>query len=82
MAFKVSFDQFTKDPMKAVLYLALGAIMYLYIDNKIVHNRQIDYLMTQNEIKDEKIEKLQDDVYKLSVKIAEIKHRPHRDNDI
>ena len=73
MDFKVSFDQFKKDPMKAVLYLALGAIMYLYIDNKMVTSDQISYLMDQNTTKDVKIDKLQEDIMKLSVKIAEIK---------
>jgi len=73
MGFKVSFDQFKKDPMKAILYLALGAIMYLYIDNKMVTSDQISYLMDQNTTKDVKIDKLQEDIMKLSVKIAEIR---------
>jgi hypothetical protein len=73
MSFKVSFDQFKKDPMKAILYLALGAIMYLYIDNKMVTSDQISYLMDQNTTKDVKIDKLQEDIMKLSVKIAEIR---------
>ena len=73
MDFKVSFDQFKKDPMKAILYLALGAIMYLYIDNKMVTSDQISYLMDQNTTKDVKIDKLQEDIMKLSVKIAEIR---------
>jgi len=41
----VSFDKFKKDPMKAVLYLAIVAIMYLYIDNRLTYKGQIDYLM-------------------------------------
>lgn len=72
MAFNVSFEQFQKDPMKAILYLALGAIMYLYIDNKMVLSDRVDYLTEQNAKKDEKIEKLTNDVKTLSIKIAEL----------
>ena len=77
MGLKVSFDEFKKDPMKAILYLALGAIMYLYIDNKMVTSDQISYLMEQNTTKDVKIDKLQDDIMNLSIKIAEIKPEVH-----
>ena len=69
----VSFNQFKKSPLQAIMYLSFVAIMYLYIDNKITLGNQIDYLMAQNTIKDTKIERLQDDVKTLSIKIAELK---------
>jgi hypothetical protein len=59
--------------MKAILYIAIVAIMYLYIDNRITYKNQIDYLMKQNTAKELKIEQLQKDVTALSIKIAEIK---------
>jgi hypothetical protein len=59
--------------MKAILYIAIVAIMYLYIDNRITYKNQIDYLMKQNQAKELKIEQLQKDVTALSIKIAEIK---------
>lgn len=70
----VSFDKFKRDPMKAILYIAIVAIMYLYIDNRITYKNQIDYLMDQNRAKELKIEQLQRDVTALSIKIAEIKN--------
>lgn len=71
-SFPVSFDKFKKDPTKAILYLAIIAIMYLYIDNRLSYTKQIEYLMEQNVEKEKKIEKLQKDVIDLSMKIAEI----------
>ncbi len=72
MELPVSFKQFSKDPTKAILYLALIAIIYLYVDNKVTQADQIKYLMEQNTTKDIKIEKLQDDITTLSIKIADL----------
>lgn len=48
----VSFKEFAKDPVKAILFLAVVAIMYLYIDNKLVYMNQIE----KQEIRIEKLE--------------------------
>lgn len=36
-----SFDQFTKEPVKAFLLLTLAGISYLYVDGKMQYNEQI-----------------------------------------
>ena len=40
--FFISFKEFAKDPVKAMLFIALIAIGYLYLDNKSVYQDQID----------------------------------------
>jgi hypothetical protein len=52
MSFPIKFKEFAKDPVKAILFLCLIAIMYLYIDNKMVYVKQIEKL----EIRTEKLE--------------------------
>jgi len=42
MALPIKFKEFVKDPVKGILFLALIAIMYLYIDNKMVYVNQIE----------------------------------------
>ena len=65
-AFPISFKEFVSDPIKAILFLCLMAIMYLYIDNKMVYKEQIK--------KDEKrIENLEKKVDVLENKLLEIK---------
>jgi hypothetical protein len=68
MSFTVSFEQFKKDPIKAVLFLALAAIIYLYIDNKMVHKEQKAYFESQlnkKEIRIGDLEKKVDELYKI-----------------
>lgn len=42
MALPVSFEQFAKDPLKAIMFLVVCAVGYLYIDNKMNLNTQIE----------------------------------------
>jgi hypothetical protein len=37
----ISFEQFSKDPVKGLLFIALLAIGYLYIDGKMNYQEQI-----------------------------------------
>lgn len=41
-AFPLSFEQFSKDPVKAFLFITLFAIGYLYIDQKLMYTEQIE----------------------------------------
>jgi len=66
MSFPVSFKEFIKDPIKAMLFLCLIAIMYLYIDNKMGYVKQIekeDIRATKQDVRiselEEKVEDLQ-----------------------
>ncbi len=38
----LSFKEFAKEPVKGVLFIALLAIGYLYVDNKFTYNDQIE----------------------------------------
>ncbi len=38
----ISFSEFSKEPVKGVLFMAVLAIGYLYIDNKFTYNEQIE----------------------------------------
>lgn len=42
MALPVSFEQFVKDPLKAIMFLVVCAVGYLYVDNKMNLNSQIE----------------------------------------
>ena len=64
MSFPVSFKEFAKDPIKAILFLAVIAIMYLYIDNKLVYKNQIDKQEQRIEKLEGQVESLQDKLIK------------------
>jgi len=38
----ITFEQFVKEPVKAILFLSLISIGYLYVDLKINYNDQIE----------------------------------------
>jgi len=42
MALPVNFEQFAKDPLKAIMFLVVCAVGYLYVDNKMNLNSQIE----------------------------------------
>lgn len=48
----ITFKEFSKEPMKAILFILLVAVCYLYIDQKIYYNTQI-------EVQGKKIDKLE-----------------------
>lgn len=52
LSLPISFKEFAKDPVKAILFLSVIAIMYLYIDNKMVYKEQINKL-------EQRVEKLE-----------------------
>lgn len=58
----VSFKDFAKDPVKALLFITLSAIAYLYIDNKMNYQDQVDLCNS-------KTEKLENRVFEMSKKM-------------
>jgi hypothetical protein len=38
----VSFKEFSKEPVKAILFMSVLAIGYLYVDNKLTYNDLIE----------------------------------------
>jgi len=65
MALPIKFKEFVKDPVKGILFLSLMAIMYLYIDNKMVYVNQI-------EKQEQRIEKLEEQVEELQEKLLKV----------
>ena len=69
----INFKQFSKDPVKGLLFLCILAIGYLYVDNKMVNTERINYLMEENTKKDQKIDKLESEMKVLYIKISNLK---------
>jgi hypothetical protein len=67
--FPITFKEFVTDPVKAILFLCLVAIMYLYIDNKMVYKDQIEKY-------EARVEKLEKKVETLENKLLEINNIP------
>jgi hypothetical protein len=42
MEMPISFKEFSKDPVKGLLFLVILAVGYLYVDNKMNYTSQID----------------------------------------
>ena len=40
----ISFEQFTKNPVAAIAFVALGVIGYLYVDMMSIHEAQLENL--------------------------------------
>jgi hypothetical protein len=57
-AMPISFEQFSKDPVKGLLFIVLAAIGYLYVDGKMNYTKQIDACNIEVVILNQKIDKL------------------------
>ncbi len=42
MALPINFEQFSKDPLKAIMFLVVCSVGYLYVDNKMNLTSQIE----------------------------------------
>lgn len=67
----VSFSEFVKHTDKAILFLALLAMAYLYVDNKKSNTQQIQYYQ-------ERIDKLENQVLELQQTIIELTNRTRK----
>jgi hypothetical protein len=61
-ALPISFEQFSKDPVKGFLFITLIAIGYLYVDQKMQYTEQI-------ERQGQKIEKLEAKIDALGIQL-------------
>ena len=64
MSVPLGFKDFVKEPVKAVLFLALIAVILLYIENKTAYKDQIN-------AQEQRIEKLEEQVSELQDKLIE-----------
>lgn len=55
----LTFKEFVKDPKTGILFLALVSTAYLYFDNKMVYENQINRLETRVQVLEAQVEKLQ-----------------------
>lgn len=65
----VSFKEFVTDPVKAILFMCLLVIGYLYIDNKLVYKEQIERDAIRIEKLEQKVEKLENKLLEVNTKI-------------
>ena len=68
MPLPISVKRFFSDPVKSILFLAVTAIMYLYIDNKMVYTERIQDQGERIEELEEKVEVLQDKIIEITLK--------------
>jgi len=66
----VSYKDFAKDPVKALLFITLSAIGYLYIDNKMNYQDQVDNCYTKTEVLEEKVETMNTQMRKSDSALA------------
>jgi len=57
MKLPVTFEQFSKDPVKAVTFCMLVVVAYLYFDNKTNYQSQIDRHQEKIEVLEKKVDK-------------------------
>lgn len=55
----ITFREFLKDPKTGILFLALVSTAYLYFDNKMVYENQIQRLESRVHVLEGQVEKLQ-----------------------
>ena len=58
MTLPISFKTFSKDPFKAIMFMVLCAIAYLYVDNKINYTNQISKHENKIIVLEDKVDKL------------------------
>jgi hypothetical protein len=67
----VSFEQFSKDPIKAMLFIVVCVVLYLYVDNKTAYQNQIVAERETNKKQEIRIKVLEDKVDTLTLKLID-----------
>jgi hypothetical protein len=67
----VSFSEFSKEPVKAILFIALLAIGYLYVDSRIDKNNMIENQGKKIEVLEQRIESLTEQLIQTNILMAE-----------
>lgn len=70
MKLPINFDQFSKDPVKGLLFIVILAVGYLYVDNKMNYQSQIENCSVKVEKLTFKIEVLEDKLRKSDSTLA------------
>ena len=70
MKMPVSFDQFQKNPVAAVAFIALVAIGYLYVDQKMTNGKIDDRCQTRVTELEVKVDKYVEHIRRLDSALA------------
>ena len=70
MKLPVSFDQFQKNPVAAIAFVAIVAIGYLYVDQKMTNTKVDDRCQTRVNELDAKVEKYTQHIRRLDSALA------------
>jgi len=70
MKLPVSFNEFKKDPVKALLFITLSAIAYLYIDNKMNYQDQVETCYEKTVLLENKVDDLTKRIIKSDSALA------------
>ena len=70
MKLPVSFDQFQKNPVAAIAFIALVAIGYLYIDQKMMNRKVDDRCQTRVNELEVKVDKYTEHIRRLDSALA------------
>lgn len=66
----VSYKEFKKDPVKALLFITLSAIGYLYIDNKMNYQGQVEACQERTVVLENKVENITERMIKSDSALA------------
>jgi uncharacterized membrane-anchored protein YhcB (DUF1043 family) len=70
MKLPVSFEQFQKNPVAAIAFVALVAIGYLYVDQKMMNSKVDDRCQTRVNELEVKVDKYTEHIRKLDSALA------------
>jgi hypothetical protein len=70
MKLPIDFNQFSKDPVKGLLFLVIMAVGYLYIDNKVNYTDQIETQGVKIENLELKVDRLQFQLHRSDSALA------------
>lgn len=59
MKLPISFKDFSKDPVKGLLFIVILAVGYLYVDNKSTYKEQVEQVKSQFETCESKVDNLE-----------------------
>ena len=75
----ITFEQFTKNPVAAIAFAAIGVIGYLYVDMMKIHEAQLENLESScvQRIEDhkERIESLEETIFRYEEKLEIINEK-------
>lgn len=79
MRLPVSFEQFSKNPVTAIAFIAVGVIGYLYMDMISIHEAQLKNMEEScikiNKIQEEQIEELKEANLRYEGKLEQLNQK-------